>query len=249
MPGVGLFDGIHDDGEVEAVGAVGNVDGADHDGFAEGEEGVAFEDGLADDGFGDTGNGAGLAEAGLLDFGFEHGSVFEGGEGCVEVEADVEVGELGLLGVVVGGVGAGRDGDFVALLDGGALAVDCDHGDVLGADGLAGVEFRDGVGEAVGFVGDVEGAYEGFDTGELFGVGGDDESVLVGYENDLHVWIEGVANRDHKLIGIVLIGDVLEEDGFGLGVSFCASALLGVCGQLTAVGRFGVLSLCREGEG
>jgi hypothetical protein len=113
----------------------------------------------------------------------------------------------------------------------------------LGADGFAGVEFGDGVGEAVGFVRVVERAYYGFDPGELFRICGDNKCVLAGQKKDMKARIERVANGQEDFIGVVLTGDVLEEDGFGLGVCVFTCVLLRTSGQLAAVGGFGVLCM------
>jgi len=173
-------------------------------------------------------------------------------EGGVEVHADVEIGELGLGAFGRRGRGvvrAGGDGDFAALLEAGWLAGDHDHGEVLRADAFGAVDFGKGVGEAVGFAGAVELFDELLGEGELVRGGVDDDGVLIGYEVDLDVRREDVAEGYYDLAALGLLAGVGEVEGLDASVGhlgFHLSRLAGLLG-----GGFcwlGVGGLCRGGE-
>ena len=120
---------------------------------------------LADDGLGDAGDGDRCRSARDLDLHLEGDLVVvvDGG-GHVDVDADVEVGELGLhadagdAGGDAGVVGAGGDGDLLADLERGALAVGGADAGVLQDAGVGVGEQRveRAAGDADGEVGGVE---------------------------------------------------------------------------------------------
>ena len=170
--------GLEDDFDVEVAGAAGDVKRAEGERFGEGERGGAFEDALADDGIlAAEGRGLFGGDAGLLDLGAEVEAVGGLIEGGLDVEADVDVGDLRLGAGGAGGVGAGDERDAAAFAELGLGAGGDDEGEVLEADALAIVHLGDGVGEAVGFVRAVEVSDELAGELEVFGKGAYDDGV------------------------------------------------------------------------
>ena len=100
-------DGFEEDFDVEVAGAAGNVEGAEGEGFTEGEGGGAFDGVLADNRI-LTSKGRDLfgGDAGLLNFGAEIEAIGGLIEGGLDVEANVDVADLGLRAGGAGSVGA-----------------------------------------------------------------------------------------------------------------------------------------------
>ena len=154
--------------DIEVAGATHDVDGAEGERLTGQDERGALEDGLADDGVLGSVGGLRRGDAGLFDPGAKAKTIGEAVESGVEVDADVEIGDLGFLGGFSGVEAAGGDRNLVALLESVALADD-DHEKVLGADALAVVGLIKGEGEPVSGFGDVELGDETGGESELVG--------------------------------------------------------------------------------
>ncbi len=147
---------IFEEGELAEAGRAADVEGVllgddagEEAGFAVLELDGLLGGALSDDGLGDAGDGdvAGVREHFDLQLEGDFAVVVDGG-GHVDVDADVEVGELGLnadagdAGGDAGVVGAGGDGNLLTDLELGALAVGGADAGVLQDAGVGVVEQR-----------------------------------------------------------------------------------------------------------
>ena len=81
------------------AGAADDVDASQREGFAGSDDRRAFEDGLLNDGLLHVSDGlVGRGDGRLFEFGSQAQPVRELVDGCVQVYAYVQIGELGLLG-------------------------------------------------------------------------------------------------------------------------------------------------------